>query len=71
MSMMKAAAKQSSSVGMAKIMAHEGLRVGTRILGAGLKMTWLPLRTFSQFCLDFACAVSMPGSCEYETKAWL
>jgi hypothetical protein len=26
MSMMKAAAKQSSSVGMAKIMAHEGLR---------------------------------------------
>jgi hypothetical protein len=34
-------------------------------------MTWLPLRTFSQFCLDFACAVSMPGSCEYETKAWL
>src|SRR5260370_29238877 len=27
--------------------------VGTRILGASLRMTWLPLRAFRQFCLDF------------------
>jgi hypothetical protein len=26
---------------------------GPAILGAGLKMTWPPLRAFAQFCLDF------------------